>query len=373
MKIAFISRTLFLSGVTTHIRDLAKELIKAGHSVHILTAGPQFKNHSGMDLLMKSLLETGVKIINVNYPNGNSKWEYAKLPTNIYSTYKILKKEKFDIIHVHTPILSFIPKILGYKFVTTIHVAKMELGVFHQPPTHQIAISREIYEESLANGIKKENCTIVFNGVDEKYTQCISNEEKIEIKKKYDFPSDKVLIGFVGTLCYRKGLDLLIKAYSLLNEDTKKKCMLIFCGNYDQESEKKWLEKIIEETNIKDGLKILEYQSPEYLYKIFDIFVLASRLEGFALVTIEAMLSGCCNIRSKVEGATDQIADGETGFLFESGDVQALRNILEKLINDKELRERVAIQGKMFAEENFTSKIMAKKTLEVYNKVIHEY
>lgn len=373
MKIAFISRTLFLSGVTTHIRDLAKELIKEGHSVYILTAGPQFKKHSGMDILMDSLLATGVNIININYPNGESKWEYAKLLTSIYPTYQVLKKEKFDVIHVHTPILSFIPKMLGYKFVTTIHVAKMKLGVFQQLPTHQIAISREIYAESLANGIKKEDCTIVFNGVDDKYTKTITEEQKLEVKIKNNIPTDKVLIGFVGTLCYRKGLDILLKAYSLLDEKTKEKSLLVFCGNYDQESEKKWLETVIEETNCKDGLRILGYQSPEYLYKIFDIFVLASRLEGFALVTIEAMLSGCCNIRSKVEGATDQIINEETGFLFESEDVEALNNILEKLINDKELRDKVALQGKQYAIENFTSQIMAKKTIEVYNKVIHEY
>lgn len=373
MKIAFISRILFLSGVTTHIRDLAKELIKEGHSVYILTAGPQFKNHAGMNQLMESLLATGVKIIPVNFPHGNSKWEYAKLLTSIYPTYQILKKEKFDIIHVHTPILSFIPKILGYKFVTTIHVAQMKLGVFHQPPTHQIAISKEVYEESLSNGIKPKDCSIVFNGVDDKYTHSIGEKEKKEIKNKYGISSEKIVIGFVGTLCHRKGLDLLIKAFSQMDNETKEKGLLVFCGNYDNESDKKWLETIIREEKAEKYLKILGYQDPEYLYKIMDIFVLPSRLEGFGLVSIEAMLSGCCSVRSNTEGATDQTTDGETGFLFESEDISTLKNILQKLICDSNLREKVAQKGKEFAIENFTAKTMAKKTMDVYNKVIHEY
>ena len=46
MKIAFLSRILFLSGVTTHIRDLAQGLIEEGHTVHLLTAGVQFEEHN---------------------------------------------------------------------------------------------------------------------------------------------------------------------------------------------------------------------------------------------------------------------------------------------------------------------------------------
>ena len=72
MKIVFLSRVLYLSGVTTHMRDLAKELIAQGHSVTILTAGPQFENSTGMDVLMDSLKGVGVHLHYINYPvNGN--------------------------------------------------------------------------------------------------------------------------------------------------------------------------------------------------------------------------------------------------------------------------------------------------------------
>jgi glycosyltransferase involved in cell wall biosynthesis len=48
-----------------------------------------------------------------------------------------------------------------------------------------------------------------------------------------------------------------------------------------------------------------------------------------------------------------------------------LKNILEKLINDDRLRMEVAKNGREFALKNFTSDIMAEKTLEVYQKVIN--
>ena len=144
MKIAFLSRILYLSGVTTHIRDLAQGLIEEGHTVHLLTAGKHYENHKGMDELYDSLLSVGVKIINVGFPSKLGKLEYLKLIPSFFETWRLFKREKYDIIHVHTPVLSFIPKILGYKFVTTVHSAKMNIGVLDRFPNHQIAISKEV-------------------------------------------------------------------------------------------------------------------------------------------------------------------------------------------------------------------------------------
>ena len=81
-------------------------------------------------------------------------------------------------------------------------------------------------------------------------------------------------------------------------------------------------------------------------------------------------MSGCCVVRSNVEGAYDQIKDRETGFIFQSEDSNALSNILEELIIDKDLRESVAARGRDFALTHFTSAIMATKTLEVYQKIL---
>lgn len=372
MKIAFLSRILYLSGVTTHMRDLAKQLIAKGHSVTILTGGVQFHHNSGMDVLYKSLLDAGIEIKYINYPKECvSKFSYGlALFKSSYPTYKFLKSEKFDIIHVHTPVLSFIPKMYFLKFVTTIHLAELQIGLLQQSPSHEIAISNEIYKERIKRKhYSNSNISLIFNGVDESFSERTTEKNKEDIKKKLKLPLDKVIIGFVGTLCYRKGLDILLNASNLLCEKLGDKFHVVFIGNYDNEEDKNWLIKTIDETQSGKYLSIFKYQDPKIFYDIFDIFCLPSRLEGFPLVAIEAMMSGCCVVRSNVEGANDQIISGVDGFLFENQNHVELSNILYTLIINSEKIKEVANAGRKKALEKFTSKVMCKKTLKVYEKV----
>ena len=371
MKIAFISRILFLSGITTHIRDLAQGLIEEGHTVHLLTAGKQFENHNGMDELYDSLVKVGVEIINVGYPKKLGKIGYFRLVPSLFRTWSIFRKEKYDIIHVHTPVLSFIPKLLGYKFVTTVHCAKMNIGIFEREPNRQIAISKEVLEEGIARGISRDKISLVYNGVNTRYLTPVSQDTVSELKSKYNIPEGKTVIGYVGTLCHRKGLDILVKAYAALPEQgLKDKVHIVFCGNFDNDSEKEWLYDIIEKEKLWDNVTFIPFCDPYLIYKMFDIFVLPSRLEGFGLVSVEAMLSGNCCVRSNVEGAEEQIEDGVTGFLFESGNCAQLSDILASLVADEERRLRVAQAGREYAKENFTYTTMCQKTVEVYKKVI---
>lgn len=371
MKIAFISRIMFLSGVTTHMRDLAKELIKLGHSVSIITSGGV--ESEGMLDLMEELKNLGVRFIQINYPNissrGFGKFRYAwMLLKSIYPTYKILKKEKFDVIHVHSCVLSFIPKMFGFKFITTIH-AWLELGILRCKSNYQIAISSEIYDDCLRNGMDESHLFLIKHGVDKKYLNQITYEAKQVLKRGYNLPEDLVLIGFCGALCRSKGLDILIKAGNILRKRGDK-FHIVMLGGYFSNEGKNWLDSVISENDAQSWTSIIGFQSPEMLYKIFDVFVLPSRREGFGLVSIEAMLSGCCCVRSNSEGAYDMYEHGETGFIFENENCEELADVLHDLINDNEKRIRVAKAGQLFAEKNFTSEIMARKTLEVYEKII---
>src|SRR5690606_6202995 len=107
-------------------------------------------------------------------------------------------------------------------------------------------------------------------------------------------------------------------------------------------------------------------------YGIFDIFVFPSRLEGFGLVVVEAMMSECCVVRSNTQGAYDQIDHGKDGFIFENNNFEQLADLLEDIINDEDLRTKIAKAGKEKALNKFTIKEMTRGTLEVYEKVMYK-
>jgi glycosyltransferase involved in cell wall biosynthesis len=83
------------------------------------------------------------------------------------------------------------------------------------------------------------------------------------------------------------------------------------------------------------------------VYSSSDILVLPSGYEPFGLVVNEAMLCGCPAVVSDAVGAKfDLVRDGETGYVFPSGDVHALANILRKLLEDRPQIQRMGAAAK---------------------------
>lgn len=371
MKIVLLSRVIFLSGVTTHLISLSKGLIERGHQVYIMTAGPEDQDLEANVKLFQDLIDIGVTPIILPFPKKNNN-KYTYLLSLLYSLIccrKVFDKYNFDIIHVHTPILSFIPKVLKRKFVRTIHIAELNLSILDCKADFEIAISTEVYNEA----IKKYNYSdsaidLIHNGVSHGFYQPKKNyKEILDLKKNYNI-KEGIVLGLVGTIQHRKGHDILINAISLLPDHIKSNLHILFLGD----GEKDFVTNLLKEKELSKQCTFLPFQDPLKIYPLIDINILPSRLEGFGLVVVEAMLMGNCVIRSNTEGATEQITHGKTGFIFENENYSELSNILLELIENKELRNQVSQAGQTYALEHFISDIMVDKTLTVYQKALRE-
>ncbi|WP_299221989.1 glycosyltransferase family 4 protein [uncultured Alistipes sp.] len=321
------------------------------------------------------MIDAGVSVRIIPYPTRRmARWIYPyRMLKSFILTAWYLRREKFDVIHVHTPILSFIPRFAGYKFVTTTHVAKLSLGFFHRIATEEIAISREVYDDCLNRGVAPEHLTLIHNGVDRKFSEPVADKEREKNARKLAIPSDKTVIGFVGTLCPRKGLDILLTAMARLKSEGYRNYHIVLLGNYDKEEDRAWLREVVAETDHEAEVSIFGYDTPRKFYPLFDIFVLPSRIEGFPLVVLEALLSRCCVVRSGTEGAEEQIENGKTGFIFENENPDSLAEVLRALLDDPTLRADIAAAGQAKALREFTSDTMTQKMLEVYRKAVNRY
>lgn len=258
--------------------------------------------------------------------------------------------------------------------MSTLHVADLTRCFFYKNASQLIAISKETKEYAMSVfGYEERRITIVNHGVDRAFGELWPSSDIRDHRKRFGLPEDKLLLTLVGSVEPRKGHDILLKAIVKLPEETKRKVHVVLLGS-DKSADKrnqKWLERIIGETGTTNMVSHFEYQDSLPFYKISDIFVLPSWLEGFGLVVIEAMLSGCVCIRTDTEGASDQIKHGETGFIFQKGDSCGLSAILKDVIENDGLRKRVSNQGRDYALAHFTSDVMAEKTIEVYRKLKH--
>ena len=95
-----------------------------------------------------------------------------------------------------------------------------------------------------------------------------------------------------------------------------------------------------------------------------------SHREGFGVACAEAMAHGKPVVASSVGGLKDLVVDGETGLLVPPRDVGALRDALDRLLGDRELRRRLGAAGRERIEQHFSWERFATETIRAYEDAL---
>lgn len=99
------------------------------------------------------------------------------------------------------------------------------------------------------------------------------------------------------------------------------------------------------------------------------IFLLISLWEGFPCSILEAMRAGLPVVVSDVGGSGEAVRDGETGYVVDREDVDALADTLKPLLTDGDLRREMGAAGRKFYQESFTFQVMYEKTLALFQSL----
>jgi glycosyltransferase involved in cell wall biosynthesis len=97
-----------------------------------------------------------------------------------------------------------------------------------------------------------------------------------------------------------------------------------------------------------------------------EVFVLASRWEGFPMSILEAMRAGLPVVATRVGGVAEAVTEGKTGLLVPAGDVPALAQALGRLMADRTLRQQLGRLGRQRFEAEFTVDRMVEQTERVW-------
>ena len=368
MKIVYLARYLPAEGSTTHMYSVAENLIERGHSVYILSGG-HGDNPSALTLFEK-VKSSGVKFIKLPFPIYNK----INFRTKLYQLFSYifsipfalfyLFKLKPDVIHAHYPVTTYLAAIYrfltGKKFIVTHHNMKIPKHMFNRKGDYVIAISRELEINLVSDyNYKKSEVKLIFNGVkDHKYT--LDKDSVLNLKRINNIPIDRVIFGFVGRISHRKGVDILIAA---IERCKHLKIYLIIVG----EGKIDWLKNLIDAKKLSNLVTLIPFRDPRDIYNMIDVLILPSRMEGFPLVPLEAMMMRKPVIRSNIEGAKDQINEGENGFLFESENVVQLAAIIETIVSHPNTLKALGENAYKQAVNHFSEDIMVNKMLKVYS------
>ena len=181
-------------------------------------------------------------------------------------------------------------------------------------------------------------------------------------------PREKIIIGFAGRITKEKGLDYLLDAFLLVEEDAS----LVIAGDGDYMSNIR--SKIIDLglTNVILLGSLNHSEMPEF-FRTLDIFILPSYdtlewKEQFGQVLVQAMASNVAVIGSDAGEIPNVISDA--GLIFKQKNVESLSECLKKLVLDKSLRIKLASKGYNRAINNYSHGVIARKTYEFWKLIL---
>lgn len=229
-----------------------------------------------------------------------------------------------------------------------------------------IAVSTFVREKMIEHGADPARITVIPNGVD---LETFAPGDRAGARADLDLPQNLPLILFTGNLIPRKGVDVLLQAFSKAAKHDAAHLAIVGEG-----PEREILMALARELGIAGratfaGRRPLT-EMPRW-YRACDLYVMPSWAEGLSVAILEAMASARPVITSRPgRGEHDAVIPGETGLLTEYGDVAELSHALEQLMQSPDLARTLGANGRRRAESHFNWPEIAARTAAVYRSVV---
>lgn len=363
IRIAYVINYIINNGPSNVVLNIIRNLDKSQYAITLITL---FKGND--DNVVEKLCEDGIEVYECKSLN-----RMGCLLNNSKEFFDVINSKRFDIIHTH----GFIPDILSsrikdkLKKVTTIHNNMYEdyfdsYGYFksviftrlHLDALKKldecICCSKAVYD---VMKFKLKNISYIRNGIELIQAKSIITREELNIPRKA-----KVFI-YVGALNVRKNVVWLIDEFVKchLNDE-----YLLILGQGEKEIECK--------KRADDHVLILGFKNDPIAYmNISDIYVSASKSEGFSISVLEALSCGLIIFLSDINPHKEiyQISNSDL-YLGETFSLEDEKfNMKFKIIRKKfKLSNKERIQ--YFQKLELSDVVMAKKYIEIYRNMVEE-
>jgi glycogen(starch) synthase len=385
-------------GLARHVRKLAEELVAQGAVVDVLTRGGERggERSPGSDTVVDTVEEDlhGVGVHRVpepGYPRDLDRflsW-VSRMNDDMLATGRALAEEhSYDLIHGHDWLVAHasaaLSDLLEVPYVTTVHATEhgRHQGWVDKPPQSNIhAIERWMAHRAdsviacsyymrghVADvfDIDERRITVIPNGIDPADMRPVDDLHTLRLQ--FALPHQKLVL-LVGRLVYEKGFQLALDALPDVIEKVGDVRFLV-AGSGTHEGE---LRAQAERLGLSEHGIFLGWIGDDALhslYRIADLCVVPSLYEPFGFVALEAMASGCPCIVADTGGLREVVPPGErVGLRFNGGDPSHLGVMIERLLIDVELRDRLVTEASEHVL-SFDWSDVAQRTATVYQDLM---
>ncbi len=374
-----------IGGLARVVSELSKQMAKQGWEVHVVTADhPSTAEHE---------IENGVHVHRVktqtdwtpDFLTWVSRLNYGLLQYAI----ELHTQTPFDVVHAHDWMVADAGWVFksGFKvpMVCTIHAT--ESGRMHGLHSDMqryisqiewrltfeswnvIVNSRHMQAELIQQfKTPADKIAVIPNGIDPSNFEFTF--DAAALRRQYASTNDKIVL-YVGRMVREKGVQVLLQsAQSIIGAAPGTRFLLVGTGYYLED-----LKRTAAFLNVSNNVSFLGYVSdPDLLrlYKIADVVVIPSLYEPFGIVALEGMAAGVPVVTSDAGGLTDFVEHMKTGITTYAGDPGSLAWGVLEILRNPDLASSLAASADRSVKEIYNWRIIAQRTLSVYEKVIAE-
>lgn len=359
-------------GVERGTIEVAQAIVAAGDRALVASSG---------GIRAHELKRVGAEHIELSLHSKNPLVVYA----NIERLTRVIKAEMVDIVHARSraPAWSayYAAKRAAVPFMTTFHgtytagnALKRRYNSIMTRGERVIAISRFIGGHVHQNyGVAPGKIRVIHRGVNlDRFDPAKVTAERVAVLAgAWRLGDGLPVIMLPGRLTRWKGQTVFIEAVRRLGRRDIR-CLLVG-GHQGRTEYRQELENLVNERDLGGIVRIVDHcDDMPAAYMLTDVVVSASTdPEAFGRVVVEAQALGRPVVASDHGGARETVIEGETGWLYPPGDVEALTAALDRVLRlSQETRAALAAKAIRNVRENFSLATMCAKTLDVYNEIL---
>jgi len=231
-----------------------------------------------------------------------------------------------------------------------------------------VANASAVKHQLIKDGVRQEKISVIYNGIDLSRFQRDGDRDEALKRLNLKTIAGRPVITMVANFEYRvKDHPMLLRAAQRVIADIPEARFVIAGdGILRQEIERLATDLKLEETCLFIGNCV---SVPELL-AASDVCVLSSQAEGFSNSILEYMAAGRPVIATNVGGANEAVVEGETGYLVNAGDDQAMAERIVKLFGDHDRRLKMGLNGRRVVEERFSCESRLLNTSALYQRIL---
>jgi glycosyltransferase involved in cell wall biosynthesis len=340
------------------------------------------------DEYVKGLREAGYRVEVLSITRGLNPLRHLQ---SIWVIFWFLRKEKFDLVHVHTPVAAIVGRIAAWLSRVPLVVYTAHGFYFHDEMSSSkraffVALERLaghltsiLFTQSgedarvavIEKIMPKDRVFEIGNGVDVSRFNPKAGLVGNSIRSNFGIADDNFVVGMIGRQVKEKGiLELLEVARFLISKYDDISFVIVGHRLNSDHAEAVETEIIEAKEALGERLILTGMRSdiPQLLASM-DLFTLPSWREGMPRTIIEAMMMSLPIVATDIRGSREEVVDGETGLLVPIRNPIALTKAIESLYKDRERSKKMGKASRNRALEFYNEKKVIEKQLKIIQSI----